>query len=412
MLRLVASVLEHAAEVEYLLKVEVLVLRACENLDLATYRDPELAVVLFFDSTHCLGQRHDVHPSNVVTRRVREDRRECVDVMVVQVGGLIALCGFGHGATLSRIACASLRCVTDRLITDEFPTPVGWSSGHLQTIRSRVVRRSRDLDRDGTSRSLLVDLADGTGDKLAVQVHRSRRKPVNPSVGGLVVLVHGTEDLRAVLRELADEPEAAVGPHGEPRLAMMGFSLGGSMTIKLMGEPHEGLPIFAAVAVSAPLDLTVGSAYLNQMGFGLYEKFLVAGLKRQALQPGPRGTLRVSPQEHEAIRAAKDLAEFDDALTAPRNGWRDAKQYYEVNSSGPYLTEITEPTLVIHSVDDPMIPASPYGAIDWDALEANGIVQRRITPHGGHVGFHERGRNLPWYVGQAVRFLWSVYSGD
>ena len=85
---------------------------------------------------------------------------------------------------------------------------------------------------------------------------------------------------------------------------MMGFSLGGSMTIKLMGEPHEGLPIFAAVAVSAPLDLTVGSAYLNQMGFGLYEKFLVAGLKRQALQPGPRGTLRVSPQEHEAIRAA------------------------------------------------------------------------------------------------------------
>ncbi len=338
--------------------------------------------------------------------------------------------------------------MTDRLITDEFPTPLGWSSGHLQTIRSRVIRRSRDLDRDGTSRSLLVDLADGTGDKLAVQVHRSRRKPVSPSAGGLVVLVHGlggsvesdymrattqgllhagfnvarvdlrgagasgetcsllyhagrTEDLRAVLRALTDEPEAAVGPHGEPRLAMMGFSLGGSMTIKLMGEPHEGLPIFAAVAVSAPLDLTVGSAYLNQMGFGLYEKFLVAGLKRQALQPGPRGTLRVSPQEHEAIRAAKDLAEFDDALTAPRNGWRDAKQYYEVNSSGPYLTEITEPTLVIHSVDDPMIPASPYGAIDWDALEANGIVQRRITRHTEATSVSTNGDGI--FLGTWVR---------
>lgn len=349
--------------------------------------------------------------------------------------------------------------MTDRLITDDFRAPRGWSSGHLQTIRSRVVRRARNLDRDGTIRPLLVDLDDGTGDKLVVQVHRSKRKPVSPPAGGLVVLVHGlggsvesdymrattqgllhagfnvarvdlrgagasgetcsllyhagrTEDLRAVLRTLASQPEAATGRNGEPRLALMGFSLGGSMTIKLMGEPHEDLPIFAAVAVSAPLDLTVGSSHLNEMAFGLYEKFLVAGLKRQALQPGPHGSLRVSPQEHDAIQAAKDLAEFDDALTAPRNGWRDAKEYYAVNSSGPFLSQITVPTLVIHSVDDPMIPASPYRAIDWEALENNGPVQRRITRHGGHVGFHERGRDLPWYVGQAVRFLWSVASAD
>ena len=59
------------------------------------------------------------------------------------------------------------------------------------------------------------------------------------------------------------------------------------MTIKLMGEPHEGLPIFAAVAVSAPLDLTVGSAYLNQMGFGLYEVPRCRSQTPNPCSPGP-----------------------------------------------------------------------------------------------------------------------------
>lgn len=68
--------------------------------------------------------------------------------------------------------------MTDELITNSFRTPLGWRSGHLQTIRNRVIRRTFDLDRGGTTRSVLVDLNDGTGDQLAVQLHRSRRDPI------------------------------------------------------------------------------------------------------------------------------------------------------------------------------------------------------------------------------------------
>lgn len=342
--------------------------------------------------------------------------------------------------------------MNDGLITSDFRTPLGWQSGHLQTIRNRVTRRTFDLDRDGTTRSVLVDLNDGTGDQLAVQLHRSHHGPIAGSDGGLVVLIHGlggsaessymrastlgllragfnvarvdlrgaglsgetcsllyhagrTEDIRAVLTSLVSEPEARQNPTGSPRLALMGFSLGGSMTIKLVGEPHDRLPLFAAVAVSAPLDLPVGRRHLERMAFGMYEKFLVIGLKRDALRPGPHGSLRVNEQERVAVEQARTLAQFDDAITAPRNGWRDAAEYYEVNSSGPYLLNIDLPTLVIHSLDDPMIPAEPYRAIDWAMVDRGGFVKRLITPHGGHVGFHERGNPLPWFVGKSVAFL-------
>ena len=95
-------------------------------------------------------------------------------------------------------------------------------------------------------------------------------------------------------------------------------------------------------------------------------------------------------------------------ITARRNGWADAAEYYAVNSSGQFLPRITIPTLVIHSLDDPMIPAGPYRAIDWDVLADHGPVRRAITARGGHVGFHEHGNPLPWYVDRAVRFLSSA----
>lgn len=342
--------------------------------------------------------------------------------------------------------------VTDPLVTHVFQTPRGWSSGHLQTVRSRVVRNSIDLARYGRQRIIRVELADDTGDRLAVHLHRSPLLPVGESGGGLVALVHGlggsaesayvrattvgllsagfnvaridlrgaglsaatssllyhagrTEDIRQVLAALAREPEAKESADGTSRLALMGFSLGGNMTIKLMGEPHPDIPLFAAVAVSAPLDLTVGSEFLRTQGFGVYEKFLLAGLKRQAGRPGLDGKTNLSVGEAREVSRARSLATFDDALTAPRNGWRDAAEYYAVNSSGLFLHNITTPTLVIHSVDDPMIPASPYRAIDWEQLADVGYVQRRITAQGGHVGFHQRDDPMPWYVGEAVTFL-------
>lgn len=345
--------------------------------------------------------------------------------------------------------------MTDPAINAEFRTPAGWGSGHLQTIRSRVLPHRFELHRHGSQRAILVDLDDGTGDRLKVQVHRARRTPDGGPRRGLVVLIHGlggsaesdyvratsqgllgagfnvarvdlrsaglsgdtsanmyhagkTDDVRAVVRHLADEPEAQDNATGRPHLAVVGFSLGGAATIKLLGEPLPELPIFAGVAVSAPLDLIVGSQHLSNTMFGVYERYILMALRRDSLRPAPGGSPRVSEQERHGIQRARTLPDFDDVLTAPRNGWSDAMEYYRVNSCNQFLPTVSVPTLVIHSLDDPMIPAGPYTAIDWDALQASGPVRRAITPRGGHVGFHERGNPLPWYVGQAAEFLSSA----
>lgn len=330
----------------------------------------------------------------------------------------------------------------ESLVTASFPTPLGWSSGHLQTIRSRLVRRRYPLSRHASRRVVTVDLADGTGDRLLVQVHRPRNpRPEAP----LVVLIHGlggsaasdyvvatalgflrsgfpvarvdlrsaglsalttrhmyhagrTADLRRTLHALQAEPESGAG------LAVMGFSLGGAATLKMLGEPMPGLPVRGAVAVSPPLDLTEGAVFLSGAAGGAYERFLVRRLRRESTKPGPDGDPILTPDETMRIRNARSLPDFDDVVTAPRNGWADAAEYYRVNSAMRFLDRITTPTLVIHSLDDPMIPSGPVRRVDWEALERRG-VRREITPRGGHVGFHERGNPLPWFVGRAIRFL-------
>lgn len=342
--------------------------------------------------------------------------------------------------------------MTGSIVNGHFETPYGWRSGHLQTIRSRVVRAEFELGKFGTERSLLVPMNDGSGDQLHVWLHRSRMVPADGARGGLVVLIHGlggsaessyirastygllkagynvarvdlrgtglsaptcsllyhagrTEDLRAIVGKLKHEEEAQDNTTGTPRIAVVGFSLGGAMTLKLMGEPYEDLPLFAGIAVSAPLDLVAGSVYLRRAGFGTYEKSLVFNLKRQALKRGPDQTLRVSDAEHRQLKKARTLAAFDDVITAPRNGWRDSAEYYSVNSPHQFLSEIDIPTLVVYSLDDPMIPSLPYRVVDWKALQDKGFVRRTITTQGGHVGFHERSQALPWFVGQTLDFL-------
>ena len=325
------------------------------------------------------------------------------------------------------------------IVNAAFPTPLGWRRGHLQSIRSRVLPRQWPLADVSHVQQVQITMHDGSGDRLAAHVHRPRKPmPGHP----LVVLVHGlggsmesdyirasargllrtgfsvvrvdlrgagrsgdhsaglyhagrTEDLRDLLRQVRDQ-----APGG---IAVMGFSLGGNATLKLVGEPLADLPVVAAVAVSAPLDLATGVEHLHHMLFGMYERFVMNGLREDAERPGPAAGFTAA--EAAAVRRARTVVEFDDAITAPRNGWRDAAEYYAVNSSGQYLARITVPTLVIHAIDDPMIPAGPYRAIDWEAIESQGWVRRAITPHGGHVGFHERGRAYPWYVPQAIRFF-------
>ena len=325
------------------------------------------------------------------------------------------------------------------LVNERFTPALPWVNGTLQTIADRVRPASHDLDAVSTEQRFVVALSDGTGDALALRVHRPRAGS-DPGLP-LVLLVHGmggridstyvratalgllraghvvarvdlrgvgdsaehsrllyhggrTTDLREVLRALSHEP-------GVEGLALVGYSLGGNATLKLLGEPLEGLDLRAGASVCAPLDLSTGVDHLQRRMLGLYQKFLISRLRVDTLE----SRLELTETERDAVRHAKTLVEFDDLITAKHNGWRDAAEYYAVNSSAQFLPRIRVPTLVVHAMDDPMIPASSYLAVDWAALAGGTPVRRAITANGGHVGFHEHGSELPWYVERIARFL-------
>jgi len=328
------------------------------------------------------------------------------------------------------------------LVNARFMPRRPWVTGNLQTVADRIAPRTHDLAGIATERRLIVRMDDESGDALAVRVHEPRigPRPDRPVVlivhglGGSIdstyvratslgllragyavarvdlrgvgdstehcrTLYHGgrSGDLRSVLRALAEEP-------GSEGVAIVGFSLGGNVTLKLLGEPLEDIPVRGGVAVSAPLDLSIGNEHLRARMFGLYERFLVNRIKADTARSG----LVLTFEERAAVAKVRTLTQFDDLITAKHNGWRDAAEYYALNSSAQFLPRITVPTLVVHSLDDPMIAPGPYEAIDWGLLEATTPVRRAITRQGGHVGFHERGAALPWYVSTTRRFLDAV----
>jgi predicted alpha/beta-fold hydrolase len=192
-----------------------------------------------------------------------------------------------------------------------------------------------------------------------------------------------TEDLVGALRALP----ADLARHG---LVLVGHSLGGNLVLKFMGEGGYGLPIRAAVAVSTPLDLAATCARMMSPRNFAYHRYMLGGMKKEALAPGSA----LSSAERAAIAGVRTVFEFDDRFIAPRFGYKGAPDYYEANSAKRYLAGIAEPTLILHALDDPWIPAACYDAVDWARLPR---IEALLTRRGGHLGFHGIGSTIPWH---------------
>ncbi|HEX6309580.1 MAG TPA: alpha/beta fold hydrolase [Longimicrobiales bacterium] len=192
-----------------------------------------------------------------------------------------------------------------------------------------------------------------------------------------------TADIEHVLRLLARR-------HADVPRGAIGFSLGGNALLKLLGELGDEVSalLTAAVAVSVPYDLGAGADWLDRTRTGRFYttrfiRTLVAKAEAKAALLG--GTCDI-----ERIRAARSFREFDDAATAPIHGFTGATDYYTRSSSLHYLPSIRLPTLLLHSADDPFLPAEcfPHPQID-----GNPFLHAVLTERGGHVGFIE---GLPW----------------
>ncbi|MDZ7643745.1 MAG: hypothetical protein U5K76_05635 [Woeseiaceae bacterium] len=193
--------------------------------------------------------------------------------------------------------------------------------------------------------------------------------------------------------------------HTGPIMAA-GYSLGGNVLLKYLGESGATTPLVAAAAVSVPLNLHVSAAALERGLSRFYQWYLLKRMKRAVTRKFNPDTAAF---DWRRTMAARTFAEFDDAVTAPLHGFRGKDDYYDRCSAGGFLDRIERPTLIINSLDDPFMTP--------DVIPAEERIARSVTievsEYGGHVAFIEGG--TPWrpryYLPERIaNFLNSVIS--
>jgi len=168
-------------------------------------------------------------------------------------------------------------------------------------------------------------------------------------------------------------------------LAIAGVSLGGNVLLKMLGEKGSNLPaqLCAAAAISVPFDLERSSRRINRGFSRFYQRFFLSSLRRKAQEKGRRFP-DLAPAER--ISALKTLADFDNLITGPLHGFRDAQDYYRRSSSLPSLKDIRLKTLLLSAVDDPMLPPEVLDEV-LDVARQNPALHVEFVERGGHAGF-------------------------
>ena len=304
-------------------------------------------------------------------------------------------------------------------------TPAWWVPGaHLRTLWGKLVRRPAPIE------TRIERWPTDDGDEL--ELHRLEPLGPVPPHGGRLLVLHGLEGtirshyLRGVLalaqrtgwaadalifrtcngettraRRLYHSGETTdlervvqrlVGEHPGRPLALAGFSLGGNVLLKWLGERGTRVPgeIFGAAAVSVPFDLERGARFIERGFARVYTRHFLRTLRVKA-----RAKLQRDPGlfDAEALERARTLFEFDDAVTAPVHGFEHAADYYHRSSSIGFLASIRRPTLLLSAYDDPFLPPAVLREVEHVA-RGNRCITAEFHQYGGHVGFIS-GRT-PW----------------
>lgn len=175
------------------------------------------------------------------------------------------------------------------------------------------------------------------------------------------------------------------GDHSGAPLFLIGYSLGGNVLLKWLGERGSRVPasVRAAAAVSVPYDLEAGAAFIHRGFARIYERHFLRTLKAKAASKLDRYPGLFDAM---ALTAAQSIVDFDEAVTAPVHGFTSAHDYYQRSSSIRFLPDIRVPTRLVSAYDDPFLPPDRLMATH-DVAQRNAALSTCFSRHGGHVGF-------------------------
>jgi len=185
-------------------------------------------------------------------------------------------------------------------------------------------------------------------------------------------------------------------------IALIGFSLGGNLTLVYLGAMKASLDprVRKAATFSVPCDLPAGARELAKPKNRFYLQHFLVSLhdkirRKMAVLPGA-----ISDEGFDQIKTFQD---FDDRYTAPIHGFRDAEDYWKKCSSARFIPEILIPTLIVNALDDPFLAGDCYPV---KVAQASRTVHLEMPQKGGHVGFVQFNHNgTYWSEQRAIAFL-------
>lgn len=202
-----------------------------------------------------------------------------------------------------------------------------------------------------------------------------------------------TEDLHTVVRHVTGL--------GYSEIAIVGFSLGGNVTLKYMGESGQSLhpAVRGAVAFSVPCDMpSANVAFMRRENKVYLHRFLktlnAKMLDKQVHYPTQLQLPKQMPTT---------FGEFDSQFTGPIHGYRDAEDYWNSCSSVHFIPNIQRPTLMVNAADDSFLEAACF---PFELARAHPMFHLEVPRHGGHCGFcGSNSAGEYWYEKRAFDFL-------
>jgi uncharacterized protein len=231
-----------------------------------------------------------------------------------------------------------------------------------------------------------------------MNVVRMNQRNCGGTEGVAPTLYHSglSRDVAAVAQNLIEEDRIS-------KFALVGFSMGGNLVLKLAGEwGREGPSQFRAVAAVCPaMDLAASSDALHSRGNRLYEYYFIWKLRRRL-----RSKARLFPKVFETsrLRGVSTLREFDDKITAHYCGFTGAVDYYSRAAAANVVDRIAVPAFILHAANDPFIRILPETR---KKILGNPNITFLETEDGGHCSFLAQpdGDDGRWAESQILEFL-------
>jgi predicted alpha/beta-fold hydrolase len=318
------------------------------------------------------------------------------------------------------------------VVSSLFYPPLHLRNGHLQTILPTLLRRRFLV----TFRRERLELPDGDfvdldwatsgKERLAILSHGLEGSSSDDCVRGMATRFQrtGWDVLAWNFRGCGLEPNRLVrsyhsGETGDlgavialaaeryPRIALIGFSLGGNVTLKYLGEGGCHPAVIAGVGISVPIDLAASANAIDRRWSNrIYLRRFLSRLLPKIKAKAVRFPTGLDTSKSHQIRT---LREFDNLYTAPVHGFRDAEDYWARSSARQYLQGIRVPALLLNARDDPFLTSESFPYLE---AEKNPDFFLEAPKWGGHVGFIDSASNFRrWHESRCVEFLANAVSG-